>query len=95
MSNCRDPDQHGVAQYCVPAVLYVAQQQWVEPGRLQGLTGYFKLVLFMTVLWLIMMMLMMIDMMMVIVKYNGNGDAGGDDYDDNDLWMIVMLIVCW
>ncbi|XP_046547907.1 LOW QUALITY PROTEIN: uncharacterized protein LOC124257808 [Haliotis rubra] len=30
MSNTTDPDKLGVAQYCVPAVIYIAQDQWVD-----------------------------------------------------------------
>ncbi|XP_041370233.1 uncharacterized protein LOC121384077 [Gigantopelta aegis] len=32
MSNCRDPDVLGVAQYCVPALTYIAQDKWTEKG---------------------------------------------------------------
>ncbi|XP_067661023.1 uncharacterized protein [Haliotis asinina] len=30
MSNTSDPDKLGVAQYCVPAIIYIAQDQWVD-----------------------------------------------------------------
>ena len=32
MLNCKEPGQHGVAQYCVPAVLYIAQDEWLVQG---------------------------------------------------------------
>lgn len=34
MLNCASPSEHGVAQYCVPAVLYVAQDEWITHGNL-------------------------------------------------------------
>ena len=34
MLNCASPTDHGVAQYCVPAVLYVAQDEWITHGNL-------------------------------------------------------------
>ncbi|CAG2209193.1 unnamed protein product [Mytilus edulis] len=30
MSNSTNPDQYGVAQYCVPAVMYIAQDKWIN-----------------------------------------------------------------
>jgi len=33
LSNSSDPDNMGVAQYCVPALTYIAQQQWTETGN--------------------------------------------------------------
>ena len=33
MLNSTSPSQHGVAQFCVPAVLYVAQNEWVTDGK--------------------------------------------------------------
>ncbi|XP_052093379.1 uncharacterized protein LOC127729595 isoform X5 [Mytilus californianus] len=30
MSNSMNPDQYGVAQYCVPAVMYLAQDKWIN-----------------------------------------------------------------
>lgn len=33
MLNCASPSEHGVAQYCVPAVLYVAQDEWITHGN--------------------------------------------------------------
>ncbi|KAI8518508.1 hypothetical protein Bbelb_045250 [Branchiostoma belcheri] len=30
VSNCADPTALGVAQYCVPAVMYIAQDEWTE-----------------------------------------------------------------
>ncbi|PIK37935.1 hypothetical protein BSL78_25225 [Apostichopus japonicus] len=30
MINCMEPDKLGVAQYCVPAVLYIARDTWVH-----------------------------------------------------------------
>ncbi len=33
MLNCEDPDRHGIAQYCVPAVVYVAQDTWIHRGQ--------------------------------------------------------------
>ncbi|XP_048245117.1 uncharacterized protein LOC124119811 isoform X1 [Haliotis rufescens] len=30
MSNTTDPDKLGVAQYCVPATIYIAQDEWVD-----------------------------------------------------------------
>ncbi|XP_064616189.1 uncharacterized protein LOC135480309 [Liolophura sinensis] len=32
MSNCHDPDNYGVALNCVPAVMYIAQDNWVDKG---------------------------------------------------------------
>ena len=32
-SNSRDPDQYGVCQYCVPALTFIAQNQWTETGN--------------------------------------------------------------
>lgn len=34
MLNCTSPSEHGVAQYCVPAALYIAQDEWVTKGKL-------------------------------------------------------------
>ena len=33
MINCLEPDEYGVAQYCVPALMYIAQDEWTSPGR--------------------------------------------------------------
>jgi hypothetical protein len=33
MCNSLNPDKHGVAQHCVPAVVYVAQDDWVASGK--------------------------------------------------------------
>ncbi|XP_076090634.1 uncharacterized protein LOC143062752 isoform X2 [Mytilus galloprovincialis] len=30
MSNSTNPDQYGIAQYCVPAVMYIAQDKWIN-----------------------------------------------------------------
>ncbi|XP_077987040.1 uncharacterized protein LOC144441359 [Glandiceps talaboti] len=30
MMNCRQPNELGIAQYCVPAVIYVAQDRWTQ-----------------------------------------------------------------
>jgi hypothetical protein len=32
MCNSLNADKHGVAQHCVPAVVYVAQDDWVVNG---------------------------------------------------------------
>ncbi|KAL9988441.1 hypothetical protein ACROYT_G002886 [Oculina patagonica] len=37
MLNCTSPSEHGVAQHCVPAVLYVAQDEWVTHDSSQKL----------------------------------------------------------
>ena len=34
MVNCSDPNEVGVAQYCIPAVVYVAQDKWTHKGNL-------------------------------------------------------------
>ena len=35
MLNCKDPDSYGVAQYCVPALVYVAKDnQWTTDGMI-------------------------------------------------------------
>ena len=33
MLNSTSPSQHGVAQFYVPAILYVAQSEWVTDGK--------------------------------------------------------------
>ena len=33
MSNSTSPDQYGVAQYCVPAIMYIAQDKWLNKGK--------------------------------------------------------------
>lgn len=33
MTNSLEGDKLGVAQYCVPAVMYIAQQKWIGKGR--------------------------------------------------------------
>ncbi|XP_045188276.2 uncharacterized protein LOC123546141 isoform X3 [Mercenaria mercenaria] len=33
LSNSFDPDSHGVAQYCVPALTYIAQNRWTETEK--------------------------------------------------------------
>ncbi|XP_052790738.1 uncharacterized protein LOC128224758 isoform X2 [Mya arenaria] len=33
MSNSKEPDSMGVAQYCVPALMYIAQQNWTETDQ--------------------------------------------------------------
>lgn len=37
MLNCASPSEHGVAQYCVPAVFYVAQDEWITHDSSQKL----------------------------------------------------------
>lgn len=32
MTNSTEGDKLGVAQYCVPAVMYIAQQKWIAKG---------------------------------------------------------------
>ena len=32
MMNSPFPDEFGVAQYCVPAVAYIAQDKWIAKG---------------------------------------------------------------
>ena len=32
MINCLEPDEYGVAQYCIPALMYIAQDEWTAPG---------------------------------------------------------------
>lgn len=35
MMNSKDnPDQYGVAQYCVPALTYIAQDKWITKGKI-------------------------------------------------------------
>lgn len=33
MMNSKESNEFGVAQYCVPAVMYIAQQEWIAKGR--------------------------------------------------------------
>ncbi|PFX21196.1 hypothetical protein AWC38_SpisGene14322 [Stylophora pistillata] len=37
MLNCTSPSEHGVAQYCVPAVSYIAQDKWIVNDSSQKL----------------------------------------------------------
>ena len=32
MCNCEQPDDYGVAQYCVPALVYIAQDKYTHKG---------------------------------------------------------------
>ena len=34
MLNCASPSEHGIAQYCIPAVSYIAQDEWIVNGKL-------------------------------------------------------------
>ncbi|XP_041480806.1 uncharacterized protein LOC121428316 [Lytechinus variegatus] len=41
MVNCPDPNQLGVAQYCIPAVMYIAQDKWTHTDESSPLaSGY-------------------------------------------------------
>ena len=42
--NCTEPDELGVAQYCIPAVTYVARDAWTLSGekRLLSPTKYYS-----------------------------------------------------
>ena len=33
MSNCYQPEEFGVAQYCVPALTYIALDKWTHTGK--------------------------------------------------------------
>ena len=33
MCNCDQPDEYSVAQYCVPALCYIAQDQYTQKGE--------------------------------------------------------------
>ena len=35
MSNCYEPEKFGVAQYCVPALTYIAKDKWTHTGKLK------------------------------------------------------------
>ena len=37
MCNCDEPDDYGVAQYCVPALVYVAQDNYTHKGMVNTL----------------------------------------------------------
>ena len=39
--NCTEPDELGVAQYCVPAVTYVARDLWTVKGNSFTLYPYY------------------------------------------------------
>ena len=32
--NCSEPEEYGVAQYCVPALVLVAKDEWIHKGTL-------------------------------------------------------------
>ena len=35
-SNSKDPENYGVCQYCVPALTYIAQNDWTETGKINS-----------------------------------------------------------
>jgi hypothetical protein len=40
--NCSSADGLGVAQYCVPALMYIAQNEWIDEGVLFLFTKLFE-----------------------------------------------------
>lgn len=43
MCNSNDPDHYGIAQYCVPAVTYIAQNDWIKDGTEAGISHSYSL----------------------------------------------------
>lgn len=39
MNSHDDPNEYGVAQYCVPALTFIAQDRWIQTGEANGVWG--------------------------------------------------------